>query len=293
MGKNRKRNRKNRKKRNKKMYKSNQNIINNTPVNTGPDYWESDVECISECGKAPDKMVIWIHPLAKEKIEALMEEYTNIEWLAYLIGEMGEKIEVTDLFIPNQEISTAAVDNIVCEEYNNLNTVGVIHSHHSMGNGFSGTDDKYINQNHDISLCISNQGINGHIRWETPCGSYKIVDCIVKVKTESLLNVEEFITSAKEKIKKKTFTTVNYNGHHGYYPGSYVNRLVPKDVITPTNVNNNLENILTKDEIEEMENEIEELDFSKEQTVEEEIDLMNEMEQISTDVDDTESNLVL
>ena len=284
---------------------SNQNIINTTPINTAePDFWESDVECITECGKAPIDMCVWVHPLAKEKIEALMEEYKNIEWLAYLIGEFGEKIEVTDIFIPNQEISTGSVDNIVCDEYNDINAIGVIHSHHTMGNGFSGTDDKYINQNHNISLCISVSGIKGHVRWETPCGAFKVVDCIVKVKTESLLNKEEFLTGVKEKIKKKTFTTVYHGGYPGYgdiyskggyysKPGGYINKLVPANVQNIQNPNaqkfqTSLSDVLTDDEIEELDNEIEELDFSKEQTISEEMEMMNEMEKIGTDLEDTE-----
>lgn len=284
------------------MYVKNQKIINTTPVTpitpVGPDYWESDIECLSECGKAPKDMVVWIHPVAKEKIEILMEEYKSIEWLAYLLGEFGEKIEITDIFIPNQEITATSVDNIVCEEYNDLNSIGVIHSHHGMGNSFSGTDDTYINQNHDISLCISNSGIKGHVRWETPCGGYKIVECIVKVKTESLVNKDEFVTNIKEKIKKKTFTTtVVYQGGYpgygeGYYaskPGGFVNRHVTPNIVNPKPKvdNSNLTAILTDEEIDEMDNQIEELDFDKEQTAEEERALMNEMDELSTDFEET------
>jgi len=285
-----------RKKRIQKMYNKNQNVINNTPVDpepTGPDYWESDVECITECGKAPDDMCIWIHPIAKEKIEILMEEYTSIEWLAYLIGKIDEKIEVTDIFIPNQEITAASVDNVVCEEYNDLDAIGVIHSHHNMGNSFSHTDDKYINQNHDISLCISNSGIKGHVRWETPCGAYKIIDCTVKVKTESLLDKDDFLKGIKEKIKRKVYTTVHYGGYPGYNydgynkhtynkPGGYINKHIPANVNKPI-IRNNLSNILTDVEVDELDNQIEELDFDKEQTVEEEMALMKEMDQLGTD----------
>ena len=268
-------------------------IIDNT--NTGPDFWETKIECITECSKAPENICIWIHPLAKEKIETLMEEYTNIEWLAYLLGEFGEKIEVTDIFIPDQEITSASVDNIVCKEFNDLPVIGVIHSHHTMGNTFSGTDDKYINQNHNISLCISNSGIKWHVRWTSPCGAYKIVDCTIKVKTESLLNKDEFLTNAKEKIKKKTFTTIYHSGwpeyeQNGYYnsrPGGYVNRNIPINVNKP-NMQNNLSDVLSDEETEEIENEIEELDFSKEQSIEEEMSLIKEMDEVSTDFDDNE-----
>lgn len=286
-----KKRKKNKNKREKKMYTQNQNKINSTVViNSGPDYWETDVECISDCSKAPESIVVWVYPLAKEKIELLMDEYKNIEWLAYLIGKFGEKIEVSDIFVPNQEISTASVDNVICKEFNDLDIVGVIHSHHSMGNGFSKTDDDYINQNHNISLCISNSGINGHVRWETPCGSYKIVDCVVKIKTESLVDSETFIKEAKEKIKKKTYTTPvvhglnNFHNVGGYY-GGYPNAR-PGTWITKKNTIRKVprhNEVFTPEETEEIEKEIESLDFSKEQTIEEEINLMKEMEEISTD----------
>jgi len=282
-------------KRKNKMHVNNQSKINKI-VATEPDYWETEVECISNCDKAPENICVWIHPLVKEKIEALMEEYTNIEWLAYLLGEFGEKIEVSDIFIPDQEISAGSVDNIVCKEFNNLSIIGVIHSHHTMGNSFSHTDDTYINQNHNISLCISKDGINGHVRWETPCGSYKIVNSIVKIKTKSVLNKDVFIKAAKEKIKRKTFQKVQTNVFYGGYPGGYDGHSPPGAFVNKHAIykksSHNLNNILTESDVEELENEIEEINFSKEKTIEEEIDLMNEMEQISTDFDGPEENFI-
>ena len=291
----RRKNKKNKKKKDKKMFVKNQNVINTTPVETGPDFWETEVECISDCGKAPENLCVWIHPLAKEKIEILMEEYESIEWLAYLIGEFGEEIEVKDLFIPNQEITATSVDNIVCEEYNTLDVIGVIHSHHGMGNNFSGTDDTYINQNHNISLCISKDGIKGHVRWETPCGGYKIVESVVKIKTESMVNRDEFVSDIKEKIKKKTFNVVyrggypGYNAVNGYYagkPGGYVNRHISEKEKEVANDVKSSSSLFTEDEYDILDKQVEELDFSKEKTVEEEMDLLNELDQISTDYED-------
>ena len=285
MSKKSKRKKRNKRKKMKNIHAQNQRKID---LSTGPDYWETDVECITDCSKAPENIVVWIHPLAKEKIEALMEEYTSIEWLAYLLGKFDENIEVTDIFIPEQEISTASVDNVVCKEFNDLPVIGVIHSHHSMGNSFSHTDDKYINQNHDISLCISKDGINGHVRWETPCGSYKIVDSIVKVKTESVLNKKDFINNAKEKIKKKSYTTINY-GNYPYStwdnrPSKFIDRQVPRNL--------SISKILTEDDEKEIESQIKEINFSEERTIEEEINLMEEMEKISTDFDGPEVKFI-
>jgi len=51
---------------------------------------------------------------------------------------------------------------------------------------------------------------------------------------------------------------------------------------------NNLSDVLSDEETEEIENEIEELDFSKEQSIEEEMSLIKEMDEVSTDFDDNE-----
>jgi len=256
-----------------------------TPSEPVEEFWEEKIDCISECGKAPSVIDAWIQPLAKEKIEALMGEYKNIEWLAYLIGDFkknGEDIEITDIFVPDQEITATSVDNIVCDEFNELSIIGVIHSHHSMGNNFSGIDDKYINQNHNISLCISNSGINGHVRWVSPCGAYKVVDCKVKLKTKSLLDKDDFLKNIKEKIKRKSYVVIRREGEwSGVYNNSQYNEIYKTQGVPIKQKKNSLSSILTDDEINEIENEIEELDFEKEISVEEELELMNEMNKIS------------
>lgn len=244
------------------------------------DYWEEEIECISDCSKAPSCLEILIYPLAKEKIEALMEEYKNIEWLAYLIGTNNEeKREITDIFVPDQEISTASVDNIKCKEFNTLSIIGVIHSHHNMGNNFSSTDNDYINQNHNISLCISKSGINGQIRWKTPCGSYKIIDCKVKLKLDSLLDKESFIKKVKEKIKEKKIVKM--------YERFPKNRVIEN--WSGWGHNNDF---LKDEEYKKFEKEVEELDFEKAKSIEEEISLIEEMEKSSIDYDENRYPLI-
>src|SRR5210317_96436 len=60
-----------------------------TVVNPADDEWETDLEVVTECGKfdrgGNGKVVVWIEPLAKVKIDALMEEYKSREWLGYLL----------------------------------------------------------------------------------------------------------------------------------------------------------------------------------------------------------------
>jgi hypothetical protein len=184
------------------------NPINNKNVfvfnkNTEEDFWETKIDEVKECSKAPSSIQINMHQIVIQKIKLLNEKFKNIEWLAYLVGK---EYEVEDLYIPHQEVSSVTVDKIESPEYNKHNIIGVIHSHHSMGNTFSGTDDEYINQNHDISICVtSKMDMNAQIRWKTPCGSTKIINGHVnKYFTKDISWVDGFFKEIDEKIKEKT-----------------------------------------------------------------------------------------
>jgi hypothetical protein len=182
--------------------------------------WETEIDMISDCSKAPETIDIFINPLSKDKIEYLMEKFKNIEWLAYLVGE---DTTITDIYIPKQHVSAGSVTDIDSSICNRMPIIGVIHSHHGMGNGFSGTDDNWINQNNDISLCISNEGINGQMRWKTPCGSLKIVKAVVKLKIDVDYDKEAFNKVIEENIKKavsvfpKSNLKQNAYGYGGVY----------------------------------------------------------------------------
>lgn len=179
-----------------------------TAVNNHADSWEVEIDQVHECSKVPKEQKVLITLFAKRKIMALMKKYPSIEWLAYLLGDKEtDPYTVTDIFIPKQVVTATSVDNIVCEEFNTLPIIGVMHSHHGMGNGFSGTDHEWINQNHNVSLCISKTGIAGQVRFTTPCGALKIIPAKVKVKyPESEFNFDEWIKEETEKIKTKTYT---------------------------------------------------------------------------------------
>jgi hypothetical protein len=163
-----------------------------------PDFWDSGIETIRSCGTAPERIPVTVGPLAMAKINALMAKYPRIEWLAYL---RGTDYHVEDIIVPSQDVTAVRVDNI---EGVDVPTIGVMHSHHGMGNGFSGTDHEYINQNHDISLCISHGGIAGQVRVKTACGKYVIVQATVHQVLEGF-DGEAFIKDAEEKINEKTF----------------------------------------------------------------------------------------
>lgn len=176
--------------------------------------WDSGLKTISACGKAPSSVNVIISPNAKDKIERLMKKFESIEWLAYLVGEDNK---VDDIYIPPQKVSAGAVTDIDSSICNKIPVIGVIHSHHSMGNGFSSTDNEWINANHNISLCISKSGINGQVRWKTPCGSLMIVPSNVVVDIPTDYDEAEFERQIEENIEEKTYTNVGFYSNYKNY----------------------------------------------------------------------------
>jgi proteasome lid subunit RPN8/RPN11 len=131
-----------------------------------------------------------------------------MEWLAYLLGDK-ESMIVKDIFVPEQSASSALVDDVECAEFNNLSVIGVMHSHHGMGTGFSGTDHKYVNQNHDISLVVAHSGIAGQVRSKVPCGALMITEAKVKLRfSVDGFEADKFISKVKPNIKKKVYSYV-------------------------------------------------------------------------------------
>jgi hypothetical protein len=209
----------------------------NNTNNNDNEAWEVKIDCVTECSKAPSEITVWMMPLVKEQIEALMTEYKNIEWLAYLIGNwVDDKTPVVkELFIPEQKVSSAAVNDINCPEHNEINVIGVVHSHHNMHHKFSQIDDDWINQNHNISLVVSHTGMEGQVRWKTPCGSLKTVEAKTKLWYDVEFDKEDFIKKAKEKIKENTYSSGSgwnkWNNKYSPQQESYMNGNSVKTVV--------------------------------------------------------------
>lgn len=171
--------------------------------------WDSDMEFLSCCGKLPANFDIKIDPKVHIKIDTLMQKKQKIEWLTFLLGyinwDTGFAV-VEDLYIPNsQSVSSGNVDDIDCDDFVRSKIIGVMHSHHSMGCFFSGDDWQYLNNNHHISVVVSNK--NGYnefksvVRIKTPCGSYSHVDGFVSINCEiDKAELDRFIDEIDEKI---------------------------------------------------------------------------------------------
>jgi len=208
--------------------------------------WEVEADYIKDCSKSPDTIDVIFEPLAKVKVSALMKHNKGMEWLAYLVGK---DVTVSDIRIPKQVASAGSVtdiDTTVVDE----DVIGVIHSHHNMGSTFSHTDDEWINKNNDISLCISNRGIDGHVRFKTPCGCYKLIKANVIVNLCVDFNEDEFIKDSKELISKPSYKYSN---------------------IYPSFIRSDKFSDLYFDPSDNDDDDFKELDFEKEETLESEL----------------------
>ena len=191
--------------------------------------WEQKTEdkpkCVTSCGNhnETDDLIL-IDYYVKSKIDYLMKKYTNLEWLAYLIGQ--DNI-VDDLYIPKQKVTATSVDNIEGDPERQI--IGVIHSHHNLGlHSFSGVDHSYINDNHSLSILVWNTGMNGQKKITLPCGSHMIVPIKIEFFYADL-NEEDFEKEANDNISRKIYEVpvgkygpyVPTDAHRYYLPNTW------------------------------------------------------------------------
>lgn len=255
------------------------------------DAWETDIDCVEACSKAPESVTIWVTPQAKAKIDALMEKYPRIEWLAYLIGS---EYTVEDIFVPKQRVTSVSVTDIECPEYNDLDIIGVIHSHHGMGNAFSGTDHEWINQNHNISLCIAKTGVAGQVRWKTPCNSIKMVKAVTKLKIDFEFEKDGFLEAVDELVNESTYTYTYHGQSSGHtrrdvgVPVRNTSQLTKDQksysegvAVVPKKDDND---VWDTDGGKDGEDEPKELDFTEEKTLEDELSYLDNNPTVETEM---------
>lgn len=164
---------------------------------------EETIQC--SLVKAPD---IYIEPTPRQKIQLLMDEYKNQEWLAYLRGRVSKKenIFVEDIEVPpHKEANGASAE---AEPFHvPEDCVGIIHSHHTMGAFHSGTDQSYVDKNYPVSITVArntNELVFDAVSYQqTPCGKGVTLKCTVKyVQPPALFDQESFLKQAKGNIEK-------------------------------------------------------------------------------------------
>jgi len=185
-------------------FRNNSNTIDASTISGSPSsYWETDIKLNNHTRTNESRDVI-LTDVVCDKISYLMGKFTHMEWLAYLVGDK-ETNTITDIIIPKQRVTVAHV--YVDDDNANVPIIGVIHSHHDMGNGFSHTDDEYINANHDISLCVTHSKITGQVRIKEDDGSYSIVNANV-IEPGRSFDVEAFEKEIEDNIKEIVFQGV-------------------------------------------------------------------------------------
>lgn len=181
--------------------------------------WDSGIEILKSCGHMTiPRFHVMFEPLADQKIKKLQSYYTSLEWLMYLEGEIDyEKntVLVKDLVLPDsQKVTGVNVNDVEYTWDAGRAIIGVIHSHHNMGAFFSGTDDAYINQNHDVSIVVAtnpSSPIKGQVRVKTPCNAYVLSEnCTFSVKYPSVLDEEAFEKEFTAKIHTYQPAVVTY-----------------------------------------------------------------------------------
>lgn len=165
-----------------------------------------------ECGVC-NPPVVTMSSKVEDKVMALMAKYPHTEWLGYLLGD-GFHIE--DMIIPKQEVSVAAVE--VKEFPQDMpNIIGVIHSHHNMGNFHSSTDNEYLVGNHNVSIVATSDGkFEVKARVLTPCNKLLVRKVEVSMVRERIAT-DQFVKEAEGQIEEKKYH-YGKQGAYGYYP---------------------------------------------------------------------------
>ena len=165
--------------------------------------WCSGLEIITKCSLT-EKAEVYVSRIAKDKIDALMDEFKNMEWLGYLVGKInGTKHFVEDMIIPEQEVSTASV-KVLGDPPSNC--IGTAHSHHSMGAFTSGTDEEHLVGNHPVCMVVSDSKTIAKVRLDTPCGRLVAVEATIYTE-EAEKKFSSFVEEAKTKIKERAVAT--------------------------------------------------------------------------------------
>ncbi|MCK4522040.1 MAG: hypothetical protein KAU20_05685 [Nanoarchaeota archaeon] len=178
------------------------------------EYWDSGLEAPIESCSLVKCPIIYLLPEVVGQIQFMMKKYPKTEWAADLLGEkVDNDFYITGISVFKQTVTSVTVKR---EEPSCKGAIGVTHSHHTMGNNFSGTDDDYPNSNHDLSgvISISDDGenligldIKFTVRVETPCGKKVRFD---EVPVRVLFSLQEINLKGKITEEKQIMPQAGY-----------------------------------------------------------------------------------
>jgi hypothetical protein len=175
-----------------------------------------DKEPAVTCSLVGTDLKVYIEAVPRRKIELLMKEYPNQEWMSYMVGQVTERgtIWVTDLIIPPHKEARAASAEAepLCAPKECL---GVLHSHHHMGAFHSGTDQSYVDKNYPVSITVAFDKKSDALEYDvvsygkTPCGRETIVKgTVIYIKPEPLFDEKAWLKESKGNVDKGKVTSV-------------------------------------------------------------------------------------
>lgn len=166
---------------------------------------------------------LMISPEVNECIKHAMSEFTSKEWSAWLNRDADGII--SEIYFPEQITRSATVD---FEEDTNGEYEGFLHSHHSMGISFSGTDEEEVNSSFKYSILVKKP--NDTIEYEAvrkaklSSGDFIVAECDVNVAYNQ--DIEWFKEQVEENTKEPKQNNIGYNRlqHYPKYNRSSANR---------------------------------------------------------------------
>jgi len=166
----------------------------------------------------------------EDKIEWFTHNYPE-EISGWLVGEIKPNlITITDILFPYQEVGGASVDTTpqalikLRKEYGDkcLSIVGHWHSHNTMGNFWSTTDDtfikEYMEQREKAIFIVSSKSNGSRLRVEVRNPISMSIDCceyFVMSDEDDPLG-DELREMIEEKVTKASTTVVSYGKNSGY-----------------------------------------------------------------------------
>lgn len=173
--------------------------------------WDTELDIIDKCEYAERLIGTVLMPESVHSDMMYLATEIETEWLGYFTGTVDRKPDgdvtynVDGMVFPEQEVTPVSVH--VTSEI--PDTIGVVHSHCDMKAFFSGTDDKYINQNNNFSIVVNNQR---HIlttsKLQLPCGAIIMQEVDLKIVKADSSILEQLTTKLTEKVREYNFAKI-------------------------------------------------------------------------------------
>lgn len=156
---------------------------------------------------------VTISALADRKIKYVMKQMNDIEWACDLIGRgYCGLYYVEDIYIYEQIVSESYIERIG-EEH--IDSIGSLHSHHSMGSFFSHVDVNEAFSNHDLLGVIDNKHeYKFLVKATTPCNHIAVLEPEVIIEEDITVNLTPI------KIRNRSLIE-NYSAYYDSMLGKY------------------------------------------------------------------------